>query len=186
MTYRTKAFVMACAALLAAGVLGYWSYDKHRKQALRSGVATILLDVSPRMREALTLEISLPPEGRLGTGNQLDQHAAANHSRLSLSENMEALRKHMQFDNRTGARVQEAVAAREKVDKDHRDYRISADAFNTVLGTLSAAQTKVEPHIDAAQLCDIKLISDVRDQTLKAVSEAAAEIEKIKQLEGHR
>ena len=47
MTYRTKAFVMAFAALLAAA-FGYWSYDAHRKQALRSAVAAILLDVSPR------------------------------------------------------------------------------------------------------------------------------------------
>jgi hypothetical protein len=99
---------------------------------------------------------------------------------------MEALRKHMQTDDRTGAWVQEAVVARERLDKVHREYRISADAFNTVLGTLTAAQTKITPYVDAAQLSDIQLIGDARNQTLKALSEATAEVEKFKQLESHR
>jgi hypothetical protein len=226
MSSRIKALAAGLAVALLAAGFGYWAYDAQRKKDLHNTVWATLQDVSPRMRDALTLEVSLPPAGRVGTADQLEQHAAAvdtrlnqlktlddrgdpglyraadsylvtvreilrkqaatNRSRQSLSQNLEALRKHMQSDDRSGAWVGEAVAAKEKVDKDYRDYRSFADAFNTLLGTLTAEQSKVATHVDSALLCDIDLISAARDRTLAALKDAAAEIEKIRQLHPSR
>jgi hypothetical protein len=208
--------------LIVTAVFGYWAYSSNQKRELRAVITLILHDVSPRMREALSLEVSLPPTGRVGTGAQLEQHAAAvdqrllqlkglsgapdfqlfdaagsyvltvreilrrqaasNRLRLSLSESLEALRTHMQADNGTGAWVQEAVTAKERVDGDYRKYRVSTEAFNTVLGTLTAAQAKIASYVEASMLSDVQLISETRQRTFDATNLAAAEIEKIKEL----
>jgi hypothetical protein len=226
MSSRTKTIVKGLVLLLVAAGFSYWGYAAYKKRELRAAVAAILQDVGPRMRDALTLEVSLPPVGRLGTGPQLEQQAAtvdqrlqqlkrmdgkpdfglydaadsyvltvreilrrqaaSNRYRESLSESLDALRKHMQSDDRTGAWVTEAVIAKERADKDYREYRIATEAFVTVLATLPAAQAKIVPHVDAAQLVEQQLMDETRKRTLEASAQAAAEIEKLKQLEGYR
>lgn len=226
MSSRTKALAIGLTVVILTAVFGYWAYSSNKKRDLRAAVMVILRDVSPRMREALTLEASLPPTGRVGTGAQLEQHAAAvdqrlqqlkrlngapdshlldaadsyvmtvreilrqqaasNRHRLSLSEGLEALRSHMQADNRTGAWVQEAVTAKERVDKGYREYRVSTEAFSTVLGTLTPAQAKIATYVDASMLSDVQLISETRQRTFDATSLAAAEIDKIKRLDTFR
>jgi hypothetical protein len=219
---RTKALATGLTVLIVTAVFGYWAYNSNKKRDLRAAVIVILHDVSPRIREALTLEVSLPPTGRVGTGAQLEQHvaavdrrlqqlkrlngtpdfqlfdaadsyvvtvreilrqqAASNRHRLSLSESLEALRSHMQADDRTGAWVQEAVTAKEQVDKNYREYRVSTEAFSTILGTLTPAQAKIALYVDASTLSDVQLISETRQRTFDATNLAAAEIEKIKEL----
>lgn len=226
MSSRIKSLAIGLVVAILAAGFGYWAYDAQRKKDLHGAVWSILQDVSPRMREALTLEAGLPAAGRAGTAQQLEEHAAAvdvrlrqlksmddradpelyraadsyvltvreillkqaasNRSRQALTQSLEALRKHMQSDNRTGTWVGQAVVAKEKVDKDYRDYRIYTDAFNTVLGTLGGVQSRIAPHVEPSLLADIQLISDARDWTLSALKDTAAEIEKIKQLESHR
>ena len=221
MSSRTKSLVAGLIVVLSAIVFGYYGYYGMQKQRdLRGAMRVMLQETAPHMREALTLEVSLPPAGRMGTADQLERHAdavdhrlqqlksmdgspdravadatdsylvtvreilrkqsAANRARQSLSDSLEALRKHMQADDRTGAWVEQAVAAKERADKDYRDYRISAEAFNTVLGTLSDAQTRIAAHVEAQLLCDVELIKAVRDQTVAALSETAGEMAKIR------
>lgn len=215
-----KSLVAGLIVVLAAIVFGYYGYGVQKQRDLRGAIWVMLQETAPRMREALTLEASLPPAGRMGTADQLERHAdavdqrlqqlksmdgspdravadatdsylvtvreilrkqsAANRARQSLSGSLQALRKHMQADDRTGAWVDHAVAAKERADKDYRDYRISAEAFNTVLGTLTDAQTRIAAHVEAQLLCDVDLIRAVRDQTLAALSETAGEMAKIK------
>lgn len=211
--------------VLAAGA-GYWGYSSHKKRELRAAAVAVLQDVSPRIREALTLEVSLPPVGRLGTDTQLEQQAAAvdqrlqqlkamngtadpalldaaesyvltvreilrkqaasNRHRQSLSRSVDALRKHMQSDDRTGSWVTDAVTAKEHTDQDYREYRISTEAFDTVLGTLPAAQAKIAPYVDTARLVEQQLMNEARKRTLDASNQAAAEIGTIKQLDAYR
>ena len=226
MSSRAKAlaigFTFLIVAAIVAAVFGYWAYGSNKKRELRAAVTVILHDVSPRMREALTLEVSLPPTGRVGTGTQLEQHAAAvdrrlqqlkslngapdfqlfdaadsyvvtvreilrrqaasNRHRLALSEGLAALRLHMQADNRAAAWVKEAVTAKERVDQDYREYRVSTETFSTVLGTLTPAQAKIATYVDASTWSDVQLISETRQRTCDATNLAAAEIEKIKEV----
>ena len=225
MTLKPRTLAVVALAMLAAA-LGYWAYGTHKKQELRRAVAAILADVSPRMREALVIESGLPPEGRVGLGPQLEQHAAAvdqrlkqlksmegspdfplfdaadsyvltvreilrrqaasNRHRESLAKDLEALRSHMRADDRSEGWVKAAVAAREQVDGDYREYRIATEAFGTVLDTLTAAQTKIATYVDAAQLSDLRLIAETRSRTLEASKQLAAEMAQVKQLETYR
>jgi hypothetical protein len=116
----------------------------------------------------------------------LRKQAASNQHRESLSQSLEALRTHMRADDRTGGWVKEAVVARERVDREYREYRIATEAFGTVLGTLTAAQTKIARYVDASQLSDVKLIGETRSRTLEALKQLAAEMEQVKQLESYR
>ena len=116
----------------------------------------------------------------------LRKQAASNLHRESLTQSLEALRKHMRADDRTGGWVTEAVVARERVDRDYREYRIATEAFGAVLNTLTAAQTKIAPYVDASLLSDVRLIGETRSRTLEALKQLAAEMEQVKQLETYR
>lgn len=228
MSSRTKVLAAALALALLAGGCGYWSYSTREKRELRAAITAILPDVSARLREGLTLEISLPPVGRVGIGWQVEEQAAAveqrlqqlkslksdpdpalyyatdayvltareillqqaasNRYRQSLTLSLDALRTHMQSqpEGRTDAWTAQALAAKERVDQDYRDYRGAAKAFDAVLMTLPGAQSRIASQIDAAQAVEQPLIGENHRRSLAAVAEAAAEIEKFTRLDTYR
>src|SRR5687767_12226536 len=112
--------------------------------------------------------------------------AASNRHRIALTSSLDALRAHMRADDRTGGWITAAVRARERVDADYRDYRITTEAFGTVLDGLGAAEKKIAPYVDASLLSDPRLIEAARSRTLEALGETAAEMEQVKQLLGAR
>ena len=63
---------------------------------------------------------------------------------------------------------------------------MSTEAFNTVLSTLTPAQAKIVLYANASTLSDVQLISETRQRTFDATNLAAAEIEKIKELDTFR
>src|SRR5687768_2480649 len=98
MSSRTRTLAIGLAIAILAATAGYWAYSSSQKRELRAAVSVILHDVSPRMREALTLEVSLPPTGRLGTGAQLEQHAAAVDQRLQQLKRLDGAPDFQLFD----------------------------------------------------------------------------------------
>jgi hypothetical protein len=106
---------------------------------------------------------------------------AASHRLYQLHvDSLQALHDHMRADNRTGAWVQQAVRAKERAEKDFRDYRLAVAAFATQLGALPAAQKKVGAHVDPAPLLDEGLIRKAREQALENAARANAEMEKMR------
>ena len=106
--------------------------------------------------------------------------------RQLLSESLPALQAHMRADNRTGAWVQEAVKARERVNKDHRDLTIAAGVLDQLLQSFPASQKKIAPFAGPAVLIDDSVLTAARARALEAVKQAAAEIAKTNQPDAFR
>ena len=114
------------------------------------------------------------------------RRASSQRIRLKLSGSIEALRNHMRADNRSGAWVREAIRAKERVEEDYRDYRLTVGALARLLESFPASQAKMVVHIDAALLADLALVEEAREEALRASRQAAEEIAKVRQLTAYR
>jgi uncharacterized membrane protein YccC len=106
--------------------------------------------------------------------------------RQMLAESLQALTGHMRADNRTGAWVQEAVKARERVNKDHRGYAAAAAALDKLLLSFPDSQKRIAPHVEPAVLIDATVIGTARARVISTASQADADVAKSRQLETFR
>lgn len=109
----------------------------------------------------------------------LKRHADSYRYRLLLAESTQALRGHMRADNRTGAWVQEAVKAKERVNKDFRGYSLAASTLDKLLATFAASQMKIVPYVEPRMLIQETLVAEARKRVQEDSRQIAAEIEKI-------
>ena len=110
------------------------------------------------------------------------RRAAINRLYVLHTESLAALRGHMRMDNRTSAWVQQAVRAKERAEKDFRDYRIAVEAYGALLDTLPPSQKKIAAHVTPAALADEALLTTARERELQGVKRADAEMEKVRRL----
>lgn len=110
------------------------------------------------------------------------RRAAINRLYVMHTESLAALRGHMRMDNRTGGWVQQAVRAKERAEKDFRDYRVTVDAYSTLLDTLPPSQKKIAAHIAPAALAEEALLAKARERELEGAKRAEAEMEKVRRL----
>ncbi len=106
--------------------------------------------------------------------------------RQFLSESLPALIQHMRADNRTGAWVQEAVKARERVNKDHRDLNLVTGVLDQLLQSFPASQKKIAPVVGPEVIIDDGVIAAARARALETAKRATAEIEKTRQPDAFR
>ncbi len=110
------------------------------------------------------------------------RRAAINRLYVLHTESLAALRDHMRADNRTSAWVQQAVRAKERAEKDFRDYRVMVDAYRTLVETLPPSQKKIAAHIKTAALAEETLLASARERELEGAKRAEAEMEKVRRL----
>ncbi|MBI3043144.1 MAG: hypothetical protein HYY78_10005 [Betaproteobacteria bacterium] len=108
---------------------------------------------------------------------QLDAHRY----RLLLADSSQALLDHMRADNRTGAWIQEAVKAKERVNKDYRGYSLAAGALDKLLDSFAASQAKIVPHVAPAAIIPETLAAEARRRARDDSRQAALEFEKLQQ-----
>ena len=111
----------------------------------------------------------------------LGRQAASYQFRRQLLASAQALRDHMRADNHTGAWVREAVQAKERVEKDYRDYQGATAALDKLLESFPASLSKLASRSGAAPLVDAKLVADARKRSRAALQQATDEVEKIRQ-----
>jgi hypothetical protein len=111
----------------------------------------------------------------------LGRQAASYRFRRQLFASTQSLRDHMRADNRTGAWVREAVQAKERVEKDYRDYLGAAEALDKLLESFPASLAKLASRSGAAPLVDDKLVAESRKRSSAALQQATGEVEKIRQ-----
>ncbi len=116
----------------------------------------------------------------------LKRLAAGQRYRVLLSEGLQARIEHMRADDHSGAWVQQAVKARERANKDHRDLALAAGALDKLLQSLPAAQKKIAPYVEPAVLIEDGAVEAARARVLEAAKLATAEIEKTRQLDAFR
>lgn len=100
------------------------------------------------------------------------------------SESLDALRDHMRVDDRRGAWVSAAVRAKDRAERDFRDYRLANATYATLLGSLPAAQKKIEHATAREALAAPDQIERARERALALANEAAAEMDKARKLVG--
>lgn len=114
------------------------------------------------------------------------RRASSQRNQLKLADSLQALRNHMRADDRTGAWVTHALRAKERVEEDYRDYRMTTDALAKLLDSFPASQAQIAPHVEASLLVDDALMKRARERLQETSGEAAAEIEKIANLNFYR
>jgi hypothetical protein len=100
------------------------------------------------------------------------------------AQSLDSLRDHMRVDDRRGAWVKMAVRAKERAERDFRDYRLANASYATLLGSFPTTQKKVETAIGSEGLATQDQIDRARAQALAIANEAAEEMEKVRQLVG--
>jgi len=140
-----------------------------------------------RVDASFNLAMADAADSYLVTAREILRRQTASHrGRLLLADSLPALREHMRADNRTGSWVQEAVKAKERVEKDFREYRVAAEQLGKLLDSLTRDQAKIAPHAPELSPVEESLVSDARKQALAAYKQLAEEVEKTKQLEAYR
>lgn len=116
----------------------------------------------------------------------MKRQAESRRRRLALDENARMLGEHMRRDNRTGAWVQEAVKAKERVNKEYREYQLAAEALDKLLGSFTASQAKILPYVDPKLAIADTFVGEARRQAREDVRLTAAKFEKLQQLAASR
>jgi hypothetical protein len=116
----------------------------------------------------------------------LKRQAESRRRRLALGENARLLGDHMRRDDRTGAWVQEAVKAKERVNKEYRDYQLAAEALDKLLGSFTASQAKILPYVDSKLAIADAFVGEARRQAREDARATAAQFEKLQQLAASR
>lgn len=109
----------------------------------------------------------------------LKKQADSHRYRLLLAESSQALRAHLRVDNHTRAWIQEAVKAKERVNRDYRGYNLNAGLLDKLLGSFAASQKQIAPHAGRAILIEGSLVADARGRVQEDMKAVEAEFEKL-------
>src|SRR5438093_1469195 len=116
-------------------------------------------------------------EEYLLTVRQILRNQAASHRyRIQVSASERALRDHMRTANRrSGTWIKEALRAKDRMEKEYFDYRISVDAFGRLLESYPATRKKLALQVGAGERA-LVVPTDVTDQkAVRALFAAAKE-----------
>lgn len=118
------------------------------------------------------------------TVRQILRNQAASHRYgVQMSASDRALRDHMRTSSeRSGLWIQEALRAKDRLEKDYFDYRLSVEAFGRLLESYPETRKKLALHVGAAPLADAGVASDARRRALENLERASGEVERARQL----
>jgi len=118
------------------------------------------------------------------TVRQILRYQAGSHRyRIQVSASERALRDHMRSANRrSGIWIQEALRAKDRMEKDYLDYRLSADAFGRLLESYPATRKKLALLVGAGLLVDEAVASNARKRALSNSRRVADDVERARQL----
>jgi len=118
------------------------------------------------------------------TARQILRNQAASHRyRIQVSASERALRDHMRTSNlRSGTWIQEAVRAKDRMEKDYFDYRLSVDTFGRLLESYPATRSKLALQVGAGLLADEAVAANARKRVLANSRRVAADVERARQL----
>src|SRR6266853_2038479 len=173
LTTRTAALL--AAALAVASALGYWGVSTYRKSELQKAVTALVKDTSERLQAALAIETGTMSADQ--TVGRLDDHAQeVDKHVLELRDDMRAAKR------RSGSWIQEALRAKDRLEKDYSDYRLSAEALSRLLESYPDARKKLALHVGGALLADEGTAATARKRALENSKRVASEVEKARQL----
>ncbi len=123
-------------------------------------------------------------EEYLLTVRQILRNQAASHRyRIQVSASERALRDHMSTARRrSGTWIQEALRAKDRMEKDYFDYRLSVDAFGRLLESYPATRKSLARQVGAGLLVDEAVAANARKRVLANSRRVADDVERARQL----
>ena len=95
----------------------------------------------------------------------------------------QALRDHMRTANRrSGNWIKEAVRAKDRMEKEYFDYRISVDAFGRLLESYPATRKKLAQQVGAGLLVEEAVAANARKRVLATSKRVADDVQRARQL----
>ena len=118
------------------------------------------------------------------TVRQILRNQAASHRyRIQVSASERALRDHMRTANRrSGTWIQEALRAKERMEKEYFDYRLSVDAFGRLLESYPTTRSKLALQVSPGLLADEAIADNARKRALANSRRIAEDVERARQL----
>jgi len=118
------------------------------------------------------------------TVRQILRNQAASHRyRIQVSASEQALRNHMRTANRrSGNWIKEALRAKDRMEKEYFDYRISVDAFGRLLESYPATRKKLALQVGAVLLVEEAVAANARKRALATSKRVADDVERARQL----
>ena len=118
------------------------------------------------------------------TVRQILRNQAASHRyRIQVSASEQALRDHMRTANRrSGNWIKEALRAKDRMEKEYFDYRISVDAFGRLLESYPATRKKLALQVGAVLLVEEAVAANARKRALATSKRVADDVERARQL----
>ena len=122
-------------------------------------------------------------EDYLLTARQILRELAATHRYgIQVSAAAEKLREHMRgAGRRSRAWIDEAVRAKDRMEKSYFDYRVSAEALERLLASYPSARKNMAAKL-AVPLLEDDTVEAARKRAVAASKRAAANVEQVRQL----
>jgi hypothetical protein len=123
-------------------------------------------------------------EEYLLTVRQILRNQAASHRyRIQLAASEQALREHMRkASQRSGTWIKEALRAKDRMEKDYFDYRLSVETFGRLLESYPATRKKLALQVGAGLLVDEAAAANARKRALANSRRVADDVERARQL----
>ena len=118
------------------------------------------------------------------TVRQILRNQAASHRyRIQVSASERALRDHMRTANRrSGNWIKEALRAKDRMEKEYFDYRLSVDTFGRLLESYPATRSKLALQVGAGLLVEEAVAANARKRALATSKRIADDVERARQL----
>jgi hypothetical protein len=118
------------------------------------------------------------------TVRQILRNQAASHRyRIQVSTSERALRDHMRTANRrSGNWIKEALRAKDRMEKEYFDYRISVDTFGRLLESYPSTRKKLALQVGAGLLVEEAVAANARKRALATSKRVADDVERARQL----
>jgi hypothetical protein len=118
------------------------------------------------------------------TVRQILRNQAASHRyRIQVSASERALRDHMRTANRrSGTWIHEAVRAKDRMEKEYFDYKLSVDTFGRLLESYPTTRSKLALQVSAGLLADEAVADNARKRALVNSRRVAEDVERARQL----
>jgi hypothetical protein len=135
------------------------------------------------MNSSRNRELAAAAEDYLLTVRQILRQLAASHRyRVQVSASESALREHMRKSGgRSKAWIDEAIRAKDRMERNYFDYRVSAEALERLLASYPSARGKLAAQL-AAPLLTSDVVESARRRALGNYKRIAANVEQARQL----
>jgi hypothetical protein len=139
-----------------------------------------LRGISPSPNPAL---VYAAEEYMLTVRQILRNQAASHRYRIQVSASERALRDHMRTANRrSGTWIQEALRAKDRMEKEYFAYRLSVDAFGRLLESYPTTRSKLALQVSAGLLADEAVADNARKRALANSRRVTDDVERTRQL----